>query len=69
MSPLLSNILLDELAAGYFAFAMRERPRSPWPYRYLAACYAHLSRFEESREVLDRLHARVLARFPAAHAR
>ncbi len=46
-----------ELAAGYFAFAMRERPRSPGPYRYLAACYAHLSRFEESREVLDRLHA------------
>jgi tetratricopeptide (TPR) repeat protein len=46
-----------ELAASHFAFAMRQRPRVPWPYRYLAASYAHLGRLEEARDMLGQLRA------------
>lgn len=44
-----------ELAANHFALALRQRPRSPWPYRYLAACYAHLGRYDEAHELLEQL--------------
>jgi adenylate cyclase len=35
--------------------AVQETPAWPWPYRGLAACYAHLSRIEEARRVIARL--------------
>ena len=35
--------------------AMQEDPSLPNPYRYLAACYAHMGRLDEAREIVDRL--------------
>ena len=29
----------------------------PYPYRYLAACYAHMGRLDEAREIVRRLRA------------
>jgi adenylate cyclase len=37
--------------------AIQEDPSFPLPYRYLAACYAHLDRFNDAREVVARLRA------------
>ena len=35
--------------------AIQENPGFPEPFRYLAACYAHMGRIEEAREVVARL--------------
>ena len=35
--------------------AIQEDPSFPDPYRYLAACYAHMSRLDEAREMVKRL--------------
>ena len=35
--------------------AIQEDPSLPNPYRYLAACYAHMGRLDEAREVVKRL--------------
>lgn len=35
--------------------AIQADPSSPVPYRYLAACYAHMDRPEEAREIVQRL--------------
>ncbi len=35
--------------------AMQEDPSLPNPYRYLAACYAHIGRLDEARSIVDRL--------------
>ena len=35
--------------------AIQENPGFPEPYRYLAACYAHMGRIEDAREVVARL--------------
>jgi adenylate cyclase len=37
--------------------AIQEDPSFPDPYRYLAACYAHMGRLDEARAILDRLRA------------
>jgi adenylate cyclase len=37
--------------------AIQEDPNYPPPYRSLAACYAHLGRFDDAREVVKRLRA------------
>ena len=37
--------------------AVQEDPSFPQPYRYLAACYAHLGRLDEAREIIGRLRA------------
>jgi adenylate cyclase len=37
--------------------AMQEDPSLPNPYRYLAACYAHMGRFDEAREIFEQLQA------------
>jgi hypothetical protein len=37
--------------------AMQETPAWPWLYRGLAACYAHMGRLAEAREVVGRLRA------------
>jgi adenylate cyclase len=46
----------DESAAKLLA-AIQQTPAWPWPYRGLAACYAHMGRLTEAREILDRLRA------------
>jgi adenylate cyclase len=35
--------------------AIQEDPTSPQAYRYLAACYAHMGRLDEAREIIRRL--------------
>ena len=42
-------------AAAKLRVAMQETPARPWPYRGLAACYAHMGRLDDAREVIDRL--------------
>jgi adenylate cyclase len=37
--------------------AIQEDPSLPWPYRLLAACYAHMGRLDDAREILTRLRA------------
>src|SRR5207237_1323815 len=37
--------------------ARQEDPSYPNPYRYLAACYAHMGRLDDAREVVTRLRA------------
>ena len=37
--------------------AIEDDPSFPTPYRYLAAFYAHMGRFDEAREVATRLRS------------
>ena len=37
--------------------AMQEDPSLPGAYRYLAACYAHMGRLDEAREIFEQLQA------------
>jgi tetratricopeptide (TPR) repeat protein len=37
--------------------AIQEDPSFPEPFRYLAACYAHMGRLEDARETVARLRA------------
>jgi adenylate cyclase len=37
--------------------AIEDNPSSPNPYRFLAACYAHMGRLDDAREVVTRLRA------------
>jgi hypothetical protein len=37
--------------------AIQEAPSFPVPYRWLAACYAHMGRLDEARDVVKRLRA------------
>jgi tetratricopeptide (TPR) repeat protein len=36
---------------------IQELPRVSQPYRYLAACFAHMGRLDDAREMVDRLRA------------
>jgi TolB-like protein len=42
-------------AAAKLLMAMQQTPAWPWPYRGLAACYAHMGRLDEARAIVDRL--------------
>jgi len=44
-------------AAPNLLLAIQEDPSLTVPYRYLAACYAHMGRLAEAREILARLRA------------
>jgi adenylate cyclase len=46
-----------EAAVPKLVFAIQEDPSFPHPYRYLAACYAHLGRIDEAREIAKLLRA------------
>jgi len=37
--------------------AIQDDPSHPLPYRYLAACYAHMGRLDEARDIVNRLRA------------
>ena len=37
--------------------AIQEDPSFPPPYRFLAACYAHMGRLDDAREIVARLRA------------
>jgi adenylate cyclase len=44
-------------ARGKLLLALEETPNFPVPYRYLAACYAHMGQLTEARDVVTRLRA------------
>jgi adenylate cyclase len=37
--------------------AVQDNPKNPVPYRVLAACYAHIGRLDDAREIVNRLRA------------
>jgi adenylate cyclase len=53
----------DEAAAN-LGLALQEDPNYPTAYRFLAACYAHMGRFKEAREAIERLRGVSAAIFP-----
>jgi len=44
-------------AAPKLLLAIQEDPSFRQPYRYLAACYAHMGRLDDAREIVKRLRA------------
>ncbi len=46
-----------EEAAAKLLLAIQDQPGYPAPYRYLAACYAHMGRLDDARAIVDRLRA------------
>jgi adenylate cyclase len=44
-------------AASTLLLSTEENPGAPVAYRFLAACYAHISRLDEAREIIARLRA------------
>ena len=42
-------------ASTRLLLAIHENPDYPVSYRYLAACYAHMGRLDEAREIVARL--------------
>ena len=55
-SALFSGRRFDE-AVPKLLLAIQGDPSAPNPYRYLAACYAHMGLLKEAREVVERLRA------------
>jgi TolB-like protein/class 3 adenylate cyclase len=53
-------------AVSKLLLAIQDDPSFPIPYRYLAACYAHMGRLAEAREILSRLRAISSVVIPAA---
>jgi adenylate cyclase len=53
-------------AALKLLLAIQENPDFPHPYRFLAACYAHMGRLDEAREIVRRLRAIVPVVMPDA---
>jgi adenylate cyclase len=50
--------------------AIQEDPSHPLPYRYLAACYGHMGRLDDAREIVQRLRAITAVVIPdAGHLR
>jgi adenylate cyclase len=49
--------------------AIQDDPSYTQPYRYLAACYAHMGRLDEAREVVTRLRAITSVVIPASSLR
>jgi adenylate cyclase len=45
---------------------IQEDPSFPFPYRFLAACYAHMGRLDEAREIVTRLRAITSVMIPDA---
>ena len=53
-------------ALAKLVLAIQEAPSNPHPYRFLAACYAHMGRLDEAREVVERLRALTSVVIPSA---
>ena len=47
----------DEALARLLLDVQDVEPNNPGPYRYLAACYAHMGRLDEAREMVKRVRA------------
>ena len=46
--------------------AIQMDPSFPYPYRCLAACYAHMGRLDDAREIVEQLRAITSAVIPSA---
>jgi adenylate cyclase len=46
-----------EKAVPKLLVAIQEHPAHPWPFRFLASCYAHMGRLDEARYIIERLRA------------
>jgi tetratricopeptide (TPR) repeat protein len=46
-----------EEAVPKLLVAIQEHATHPWPYRFLASCYAYLGRIDEARDIVERLRA------------
>jgi adenylate cyclase len=46
-----------EEAVQKLLVAIQEHPVHPWPFRFLASCYAHMGRLGEARLIVERLRA------------
>jgi len=55
-ASLLFSRRFDE-ALSRLLLATQDDPSFPTPYRYLAACFAHMGRLDEAREVIARLRS------------
>jgi len=55
-----------DAAVPKLLLAIQEDASHPLPYRYLAACYAHMGRLDEARETIARLRAITPVVMPAA---
>ena len=44
-----------EYAVPKLLVAIQEHPGHPWPYRFLASCYAHMGRLGEAQDIVERL--------------
>jgi hypothetical protein len=44
-------------AAPKLLLAIQDDPSNPNPYRFLAACYAHMGQLDAAREIITRLRA------------
>jgi len=53
-----------DAAVPKLLLAIQEDPSFPGPYRFLAACYAHMDRLDDAREVVTRLRAITSAVIP-----
>jgi adenylate cyclase len=51
-------------ATSTLLLAIEQAPNFPSPYRYLAACYSHMGRLEQAREIIGRLRAITAAVMP-----
>jgi adenylate cyclase len=49
--------------------AIQEEPNDPAPYRFLAACYAHMDRLDDAREIVERLRTITPVVIPPTHLR
>jgi adenylate cyclase len=46
-----------DVAVPKLLLGIQDDPSKPHPYRYLAACYAHMGRIDDAREIVRRLRA------------
>jgi adenylate cyclase len=53
-------------AVPKFLLSIQEDPSYPDPYRFLAACYAHMGRLDDARDVVTRLRAVTSVIVPSA---
>jgi adenylate cyclase len=53
-------------AAATLLVSLEELPAHATPYRFLAACYAHMGRLDEARETIERVRQITLVVVPSA---
>jgi adenylate cyclase len=57
---------MPDEAVPKLLLAIQEDPSNPAPYRWLAACYAHMGRLDDAREIVARLRGMTSVVMPDA---